>query len=56
MASIRKRKFGPNKEHVAYIVDYRDQHGKFQSIDDIMKVPGIKEGEFAKIKDYIRVK
>jgi integrase len=28
MASIRKRKFGPNKEHVAYIVDYRDQHGK----------------------------
>src|SRR6516165_3994696 len=28
MASIRKRKFGPNKEHEAWIVDYRDQHGK----------------------------
>jgi len=28
MASIRKRKFGPNKEHMAYVVDYRDQHGK----------------------------
>jgi len=28
MASIRKRKFGPNKERVAYVVDYRDQHGK----------------------------
>jgi len=28
MASIRKRYFGPNKEHVAYVVDYRDQHGK----------------------------
>jgi integrase len=27
MASIRKRKFGPNKEHVAYVVDYVDQHG-----------------------------
>jgi hypothetical protein len=28
MASIRKRKFGPNKEQVAYVVDYRDQHGE----------------------------
>jgi competence protein ComEA len=45
---------GPTKSQA--IVDYRDQHGKFQSIDDIMKVPGIKEGEFAKIKDYIKVK
>jgi integrase len=28
MASIRKRKFGPNKDQIAYVVDYRDQHGK----------------------------
>lgn len=28
MASIRKRKFGPNKEREAWIVDYVDQHGK----------------------------
>jgi integrase len=28
MASIRKRFFGPNKDQIAYIVDYRDQHGK----------------------------
>jgi hypothetical protein len=27
MASIRKRKFGPNKEHVAYVVESVDQHG-----------------------------
>jgi len=27
MASIRKRKFGPNKEHEAWVVDYVDQHG-----------------------------
>jgi hypothetical protein len=26
MASIRKRKFGQDKE--AWIVDYKDQHGK----------------------------
>src|SRR5689334_170791 len=28
MASIRKRKFGPNKEREAWVVDYIDQHGK----------------------------
>jgi len=28
MASIRKRLFGPNKDQIAYLVDYRDQHGK----------------------------
>jgi integrase len=28
MASIRKRYFGPNKENEAWLVDYRDQHGK----------------------------
>jgi integrase len=28
MASIRKRRFGPNKEREAWVVDYVDQHGK----------------------------
>jgi integrase len=28
MASIRKRKFGPNKDREAWVVDYIDQHGK----------------------------
>jgi len=28
MASIRKRRFGPNKEHEKWVVDYYDQHGK----------------------------
>jgi integrase len=28
MASIRKRKFGSNKDREAWIVDYVDQHGK----------------------------
>jgi integrase len=28
MATIRKRKFGPNKEREAYVVAYTDQHGK----------------------------
>ena len=38
------------------IVDYRKANGNFKLIEDIMKVPGIKEGEFAKIKDLIKVK
>ncbi len=28
MASIRKRRFGPNREREAWVVDYVDQHGK----------------------------
>jgi competence protein ComEA len=38
------------------IVDYRDANGKFETIEDIMKVSGIKEGTFAKIKDFIVVR
>ena len=38
------------------IVDYRTTNGKFATPEDIMKVSGIKEGTFAKIKDFIVVK
>jgi competence protein ComEA len=37
-------------------VDYRNEHGRFNSIEDIQNVKGIKEGTFSKIKDYIRVR
>ena len=37
------------------ILEYRDTHGKFQAIEDIMNIPGIKEGAFEKIKDDITV-
>ena len=37
------------------ILAYRSEYGKFQKIEDIMKVPGIKEGAFSKIKDQIKV-
>lgn len=36
------------------IIQYRENHGSFQSIEDLMKIPGIKEGVFNKIKDYIK--
>jgi len=45
---------GPTKAQA--IIDYRNEHGRFNSIEDIQNVKGIKEGEFSKIKDYIRVK
>ncbi len=48
--------FGIGPVKAQAIVDYRNANGKFQTIEDIMKVKGIKEGEFAKIKDSIKVK
>lgn len=37
------------------IVAYRESHGGFQKPEDIMKVSGIKEGMYEKIKDSISV-
>lgn len=37
------------------IVSYREQKGGFRTIEDIMKVPGIKNAAFQKIKDKITV-
>lgn len=37
------------------ILSYRQERGKFGSIEEIMNITGIKEGVFSKIKDYITV-
>ncbi len=37
------------------IVSYRDKNGKFKSIADIVKVPGVGESKFNNIKDKITV-
>lgn len=37
------------------ILDYRQEHGVFSSIEEIMQVDGIKEGTYAKFKDMIRI-
>ena len=47
---------GIGATRAAAIEAYRQQAGSFASIEDIMKVSGIKEGTYAKIKDYIKVK
>lgn len=42
---------GPSKAEK--IISYRENNGSFSCIEDIMKVPGIKNGIFEKIKDSI---
>lgn len=37
------------------IIDYREQNGKFACIEDIMKVDGIGQGTFEKLKPLITV-
>ncbi len=37
------------------IINYRNEHGSFQKIEELMDIPGIKEGLFEKIKDSIKV-
>lgn len=38
------------------IIQYREEHGDFTAIEDLMEIPGIKEGVFNKIKDKIKCK
>src|SRR5689334_24176082 len=44
---------GPVKAQA--IIDYRNANGPFKTPEDVMKVKGIKEGEFGKIKDQISI-
>lgn len=46
---------GIGESRAKSIIRYRETHGSFARIEDIMKVEGIKEGAFAKIKDDITV-
>lgn len=46
---------GIGATRAAAIAAYRQENGSFASIEEIMKVSGIKEGTYAKIKDSITV-
>jgi competence protein ComEA len=37
------------------IIQYREEHGSFDSIEKLMEIPGIKEGVYNKVKDQIKV-
>lgn len=47
---------GVGESRAQDIMNYRQEHGGFSSIEEIMNVPGIKEATFEKIKDGIKVK
>lgn len=46
---------GIGESRALSIIAYREKNGEFKNISDIMKVAGIKEAAFEKIKDYICV-
>jgi|GEM_PF-3542510 len=46
---------GIGDSYAQRIIDYREEHGDFAAIEDIMLVQGIKQALFDNIKDYISV-
>ena len=46
---------GIGESRAKTIIAYREAHGNFTKKEDIMKVTGIKESSYAKIKDQITV-
>jgi competence protein ComEA len=46
---------GIGQSRAEAIIRYREEIGSFERIEDVMKVSGIKESAFNKIKDDITV-
>jgi competence protein ComEA len=46
---------GIGQARAAAIIQYREEHGAFSSIEEIMQVPGIKEAAFQKIRQNIEI-
>ena len=46
---------GIGESRAKSIIKYREENGYFQAPEDIMKISGIKEAAYEKIKDYITV-
>lgn len=46
---------GVGEKRAQMIIDYREEHGSFQVIEDVMNVSGIGEKSFANLKDFITV-
>lgn len=47
---------GVGESRAQAIIQYREEHGNFGSIEEIQNVSGIKNGLFLKMKDLIKVK
>lgn len=46
---------GIGEAKAASIIRYREEHGGFRKIEELMEVEGIKEGVFNKVKDQIKI-
>lgn len=46
---------GIGEAKASAIISYRESHGGFQKIEEMMQVEGIKDGVFQKVKDQIKV-
>ncbi len=46
---------GIGESKASVIIQYREEHGAFQTIEELMNIPGIKQGVFDKIKNCIKV-
>lgn len=46
---------GIGESRAADIISYRERNGGFESVEEIMQVPGIKESTYEKIRDKISV-
>ena len=46
---------GIGESKAGSIISYREEHGKFSSIEELMNITGIKEGVYTKIKEHITV-
>jgi len=44
---------GMSKKRAAAVVEYRTKNGNFKTLEDLMKVQGIKQKRIDKIKDYV---
>ena len=49
------RTYVPKQDEAEKILRYREEHGAFRSIEDVMQIEGIKEGVFNKIKEDITI-
>lgn len=47
---------GIGESRAQAIVDYRQEQGEFQGVEELMQVPGIKEGIYSNIYPYIECK
>ena len=47
---------GVGATKAAAIIDYREENGRFEAPEDILKVPGIGSGTFEGIRDNISVR